>query len=291
MQPESWKFLCTGRWKHRCGRLCLSRLFSCWDTQGRCSVVCFQTWEEGSCISPVCAYKLLVNHVYKVYKCHTEIVFVLWLLSSPVIIPMSQYVKNTKSQTSIARQLTWSVERWLGCGLGMSTDSLWFAGMPGREGKKERERERYLMELPKISSGEPLATLEILSCSYNICPSPSNTACKKWCSLFKQVFWIQPYGPLFSAEKFFHLPRHTSSWPPVRPVFFRDGSGCSIGGRRACIGFVFLYSWNRWKKMFLGWIGLLDSFNDFFVDVHSLPREQISFAYMFLLILGSNTTN
>ena len=143
MQPESWKFLCTGRWKHRCGRLCLSRLFSCWDTQGRCSVVCFQTWEEGSCISPGCAYKLLVNHVYKVYKCHTEIVFVLWLLSSPVIIPMSQYVKNTKSQTSIARQLTWSVERWLGCGLGMSTDSLWFAGMPGREGKKEREREIF----------------------------------------------------------------------------------------------------------------------------------------------------
>lgn len=82
MQPESWKFLCAGRWKHRCGRFCLSRLFSCWDTQGPCSVVFLETREEGSCISPVCAYKLLVNHVYKVYKCHTKIGFVLWLLSS-----------------------------------------------------------------------------------------------------------------------------------------------------------------------------------------------------------------
>ena len=236
MQPESRKFLCTGRWKHRCGRLCLSRLFSCWDTQGRCSVVCFQTWEEGSCISPVCAYKLLVNHVYKVYKCHTEIVFVFVVAFIPSNYShesVRQKHKITNFYCSPADMIGWEMVR------------LWFRHVHGqfvicrhaRERGKERERERYLMELPKISSGEPLATLEILSCSYNICPSPSNTACKKWCSLFTQVFWIQPYGPLFSAEKFFHLPRHTSSWPPVRPVFFRDGSGCSIGGRRACIVF------------------------------------------------------
>ena len=164
MQPESRKFLCTGRWKHRCGRLCLSRLFSCWDTQGRCSVVCFQTWEEGSCISPVCAYKLLVNHVYKVYKCHTEIVFVFVVAFIPSNYShesVRQKHKITNFYCSPADMIGWEMVR------------LWFRHVHGqfvicrhaRERGKERERERYLMELPKISSGEPLATLEILSCS------------------------------------------------------------------------------------------------------------------------------
>ena len=105
----------------------------------------------------------------------------------------------------------------------------------------------------------------------------------------QRVFlWIQPYNLLFFSLKIFcHLlPRHTSSWPPARPIFFVsetkkqvmgwDGAVCFWG--EGMYRFWFFLQLEPPKKrdvFFVEFDYVIASM--IFVDLHSLPMRNSRF--------------